>query len=498
MKTRGSGILIHISSLPSDYGIGDLGPGAFRFADFLSDTKQRYWQILPLNPTSLVHNSSPYHTSSAFACNRILISPDLLVRDGFLDPSDLEPLPDFPTDRLDYASVTSYKERLFNIAYDRFRQRKEEFPYEQFCQANSLWLDDVAFFGALRSHFKETVWSDWPAPIRDRQTDMLVKLRRKFRESLEKEKFLQYVFSKQWIALKEYCNNKNIRIIGDIPIYVDYDSADVWAHPELFKLDEMKRAAAVAGVPPDYFSETGQLWGNPLYDWDEHRRQGYRWWLQRIAHNLTLFDVVRLDHFRGFVKYWEVPATEKTASKGRWADAPAYDFFDIVLKRFPSLPVIAEDLGFITPDVREVIRHYEFPGMKVLLFAFGDDFPKSPFLPHFYSKHCVAYTGTHDNNTIQGWFENEATSETKTRLSQYLGNKTPPEQLHWGMIRLVMMSVANTVIIPMQDILGLGAHARMNRPATQNGNWQWRLNPRQLSPALITRLSQMVKTYARD
>ena len=498
MKTRGSGILIHISSLPSEYGIGDLGPGAFRFADFLFDTKQRYWQILPLNPTSLFKDNSPYHTSSAFACNQTFISPDLMIEDGFLDPSDLEPLPDFPTDRVDFVSVTAYKKRLFNIAYDRFRQRKDKFSYEQFCTANSFWLDDAALFRVLDLHFKERVWSDWTAPIRERKFDTLVDLRSKFRESIEKEKFLQYVFLKQWIALKAYCNKKNILIIGDLPIYVDHDSADVWAYPELFKLDEKRRPAAVAGVPPDYFSKTGQLWGNPVYDWNEHKRQGYRWWLQRLARNLYLFDVVRLDHFRGFVQYWEVPATEGTAINGSWADGPGYDFFDTVLKRFPSLPVISEDLGFITPDVREVIRHYELPGMKVLLFAFGEDFPKSPFLPHFYSKHCVAYTGTHDNNTIKGWFENEASSETRTRLFQYLGNNTPSDQLHWEMIRMVMMSVADMVIFPMQDLLGLGSDARMNRPAAQNGNWQWRLDPSQLSPALMSRLSQMVMTYARD
>ena len=427
MITRGSGILIHISSLPSEYGIGDLGPGAFRFADFLSETKQRYWQILPLNPTSLFHDNSPYHTSSAFACNRILISPDLLVQDGFIDPSDLEPLPDFPIDRVDFVSVSTYKKRLFDIAYDRFRQREEKSDFKQFYTANAFWLDDAALFRALNLHFKEKICSDWSAPIRERKFDTLVELGRKFRESIEKEKFLQFVFSKQWIVLKAYCNKKNIRIIGDLPIYVDHNSADAWAHPELFKLDGTRCPAAVAGVPPDYFSKTGQLWGNPVYDWNEHKRQGYRWWLQRIARNINLFDVVRFDHFRGFVQYWEVPATEKAASNGSWADGPAYDFFDTVLKRFSSLPVIVEDLGFITADVREVIRHYEFPGMKVLLFAFGDDFPKSPFLLHLYSKHCVAYTGTHDNNTIQGWFENEATSETKTRLFHYLGNKTPPE-----------------------------------------------------------------------
>ncbi len=498
MKIRGSGILMHISSLPSDYGIGDLGPGAFRFADFLSDTKQRYWQILPLTPTSLSRDNSPYHTSSAFACNRILISPEGLVQDGFLNPSDLEPMPDFPADRVDYLSVTTYKEKLFSIAYHRFKQKREDFAYGQFCKANSFWLENAALFWALDSQLKEKAWSDWAAPIRDRQPETLDELRREFRESVGKETFLQYVFSKQWFALKAHCNEKNIKIIGDLPIYVDYGSADVWSQPELFKLDDMRHPATVAGVPPDYFSETGQLWGNPVYDWDEHRRQGYRWWLQRIARNLTLFDVVRLDHFRGFVQCWEVPATEKTATNGRWADVPTYDFFDTVSKRFHTVPFIAEDLGFITPDVREVIRHYGFPGMGVLLFAFGDDFPKSPFLPHHLNRQSVAYTGTHDNNTVCGWFETEASSQAKKRLFQYLGREVAAEDIHWEMIRMLMMSAADTVIFPMQDILGLGSDSRMNRPAGTAGNWQWRLDPGRLTPDLTRRLSQMVAIYARD
>lgn len=497
MKTRGSGILLHISSLPSVYGIGDPGPEALCFADFLSEAGQRYWQILPLTPTALIHHSSPYHSTSAFACNRLLISPDLLIQDGFLNASDLDPLPEFPADRVDYASAALYKERLFHIAYDRFRQKKEDVLYDQFCEANSFWLEDAALFEAVKPHFEETAWSDWPPPIRDRHPDALGELNRKFRDSVEKEKFLQYIFSKQWSALKAYCNRKNIRIIGDIPIYVNYDSADVWANPELFKLDEMKRPWALAGVPPDYFSETGQLWSNPLYNWDEHQRRCYSWWLERISRNLALYDFVRLDHFRGLVKYWEVPASEKTAVGGRWQDGKPYDFLDTVFKRFPCLPAVAEDLGHITADVREVLRRYELPGIKVLLFAFGDDFPASAFLPHNLERHSVAYTGTHDNNTVCGWFETEATPEVKKRLFHYIGREVPVEEIHWECIRLLMRSAANTVILPMQDVLGLGAGARMNRPATVCGNWQWRLNADCRNPDLTEKLQELVFTYER-
>jgi 4-alpha-glucanotransferase len=497
MKRRGSGILLHLTSLPSPFGIGDMGPWAYRFADFLSEAKQSFWQILPLNPTDADHGNSPYHSISAFACNVWLISPELLVQDGLLAESDLESSPDFPQDRLDYRAVYAYKKALFVRAYQRFQTERDSHDYERFCLENAYWLDDFALFLALKSRFNGQVWVEWPEGIRDRKPEALESLKKELMEKLEKEKFLQYIFFKQWIALKEYCNQRGIQIFGDMPIYVDYDSADLWKHPELFKLDQQKKPYVVAGVPPDYFSETGQLWGNPIYRWDMMKKNGYDWWIGRIRHNLELFDLVRIDHFRGIVAYWEVPAAENTAINGRWIEAPAMDFFNHVAKKFPYLPIIAEDLGIITPDVREVMQHFDLPGMKLLLFAFGEDLPTNPYIPHNIPKNCVAYTGTHDNNTARGWFEKEATSEDKKRLFRYLGRKVAAEELHWELIRLVMMSAADMAILPMQDLLGLGEEARMNRPATREGNWLWRLEADQLTPSLSTKLREMTQIYGR-
>ncbi len=497
MKRRGSGILLHLTCLPSPFGIGDMGPWAYRFADFLAETKQSFWQILPLNPTDPEHYNSPYHSTSAFACNPLLMSPELLVQHGFLNEKDLEPRPDFPPRRVDFRAVIAYKERLFNRAYERFKGKDDANQYKRFCFENSHWLDDFALFMALKSHFHGQAWSDWPQDIRDRQPEAMKSAKKELSQAVEKERLLQYIFSDQWISLKSYCNQKGIQLIGDIPIYVDYDSADLWANPEIFKLDNEKRPYVVAGVPPDYFSETGQLWGNPIYRWDVLREMGYNWWVRRIEHNIKLFDLLRVDHFRGLVGYWEVPAGEGTAINGRWVEAPAEDFFKTLLKKFPYLPIIAEDLGIITPDVREIVHRFDLPGMKVLLFAFGGDLATNPYIPHNLVKNCVAYTGTHDNNTVRGWFEGEITPEDRERLLRYFGRDVPAEDLHWELIRLLMMSVASTVIFPIQDILGLGEDARMNRPATLEGNWQWRLLPDQMTPDLAPKLLEMTEMYGR-
>jgi 4-alpha-glucanotransferase len=314
---------------------------------------------------------------------------------------------------------------------------------------------------------------------------------------LEREKFLQYLFFKQWFSLKKYCNDKGIRLIGDIPIYVNYDSVDVWTHPDLFKLDKDKKPTFVAGVPPDYFSKTGQLWGNPIYRWDILKKTGYRWWFQRIGHNLLLFDTLRLDHFRGFVGFWEVPSTEGTAINGKWVKAPAVDFFKALLKKFPAHSIIAEDLGVITPDVKEVVNRFGFPGMRILQFAFGEDLPTHPYLPHNYLPNTIVYTGTHDNNTTRGWFDNEATPEDKKRLYRYLGREISPEECPKELHRLAMVSVANTVIVPVQDLLGLGEEAKMNRPSVAHGNWEWRLLPDQLDSSSTERLREMTTIYGR-
>jgi len=498
MNKRASGILLHITSLPSPYGIGDMGPEAYRFADFLAKAKQDFWQILPLNPTERIYGNAPYYSIAAFASNPLLISPELLIQDNLLTTADCEPVPNGPQGRVDYEIVVPYKERLFTIAYKHFAKTKDRDEYERFCSQNASWLEDFALFVALKGHFQGHAWSEWPPEVRNRQPEALQSMKEDLHEGIEQEKFLQYLFFRQWFALKGYCDEKGVQIIGDIPIYVDYDSVDVWTHPEIFKLDADGQPEAVAGVPPDYFSATGQLWGNPVYRWDVLKERKFDWWIQRMGHTLNLFDVVRIDHFRGLVAYWEVPAGEETAINGQWVEAPVYDFFDALRAQFPSLPVIAEDLGVITPDVREVMQHFGLPGMKVLLFAFGEDNPKHPYLPHNYEKNAVVYTGTHDNNTVRGWFEKEAKPADKKRLVRYLGHKTSAQAIPWELIRLAMESKANLALIPMQDILGLGEEARMNLPATGEGNWEWQLASGQLTPEVTEKLRAMTEKYGRS
>jgi 4-alpha-glucanotransferase len=494
-QRRGSGILLHITSLPSPSGIGDLGLWAYRFADFLAETKQSFWQILPLNPTDPVYGNSPYHSISAFASNPLLISPELMVRDGLLDRAELETLPN--RGKVDYEAVIAHKRGFFRQAYERFKERGRNHEYERFCSENSYWLEDFALFIALKSHFDGKAWNEWPGEIRDREPEVLESLKEELCDRIGMEKFLQYIFIQQWNSLKGYCNQRCIQIIGDIPIYVDYDSADLWTNPEIFKLDDEKKPYVVSGVPPDYFSETGQLWGNPVYRWDVLRERGYDWWVQRLEHNLKLFDYVRIDHFRGLVAYWEVPAGEETAIDGEWVEVPVVDFLSKLTRRFSCLPIIAEDLGLITPDVREIMQLFDFPGMKVLLFAFGEGLPTNPYIPHNVVRNCVLYTGTHDINTVRGWFEGEATPADKERLFQYLGREVPVEDLHWELVRLAMMSVANSVITPMQDLLGLGEDARMNLPATSEGNWGWRLSSEQLTSSLARKLLEMTEICGR-
>lgn len=498
MKRRASGVLLHVTSLPSRFGIGDFGPQAYRFADFLELSKQGFWQILPLNPTEAFHYHTPYHTTGAFACNSLLVSPEILVEEGFLEKSEIESPPDFPQDRVEYKRVVEYKEHLLLKAFERFKTGKKDAGYDAFCSRSADWLESFALFMALKYRHGGKVWNQWSPELRDRHPDALHRALEELTDRVELEKFLQYVSFAQWESLKQYCNERGIQIIGDMPIYVNFDSADVWTNQQLFKLDEHKQPYVVAGVPPDYFSSTGQLWGNPIYRWDALKETGYEWWIRRIAHSLELYDFVRVDHFRGFVGYWEVPASEKTAVNGRWVEAPAMDFFKQLIKKFPYPPIIAEDLGTITADVREVIKQFRFPGMKVLLFAFGEDMPANPYIPHNYEPNFVAYTGTHDNNTVKGWFEKNAGPEEKARLFQYLGRHLSVDELPWELIRLLMMSVARLVIFPIQDILGLGGEARMNLPATQQGNWQWRLPQNSITQSLIDRLAELTRTYGRD
>jgi len=493
-----SGILLHITSLPSRHAIGDLGSGAYAFADFLAQAKQSLWQVLPLNPTEGVHGNSPYSSISAFAGNVLLVSPEILVDEGLLRPEEVPSPSRSPQDRVDYRAAALEKRQLLDRACERFRSTGwKRSEYERFRDLNARWLDDYALFLVLKKQFGGAVWSSWPREFRTRDETCLDDARSLYAADIERTCFFQFLFFRQWASLKEYCGGKGIRIVGDIPIYVGYDSADVWTQSRLFKLGPDKKPAFVAGVPPDYFSETGQLWGNPVYDWDALKASGFRWWIDRFAHNLGLFDFVRVDHFRGFVGYWEVGAREKTAVKGRWVKAPADDFFGALRAKFPAFPLIAEDLGVITPDVKAVMARLGIPGMRVLLFAFGEDNPAHPYLPRNYVENCVAYTGTHDNNTARGWFENEALPEERERLARYLGKKTSAETVHLELVRLVMESTAAAAVVPMQDILGLGEEARMNRPAVPHGNWEWRLLRGQMARPVAEALAGMTEGCGR-
>ncbi len=498
MNHRGSGILLHLTSLPSPYGIGDLGSWAYRFADFLSEALQKYWQVLPLNLTDPGGGNSPYSSPSAFAGNTLLISPDRLFESGLLLKEDLNEAPSFPQNRCDFASSTPYKKHLLHRAYERFKAcQRDRDAFDEFSERNRVWLDDFALFIVIKRHFRGKAWGDWDKGLRDRDPRNLEEVRRHDHDALEREKFLQYLFFQQWHSLKEYCNHRGLKLIGDIPLYINYDSADVWANTDLFKLDGEKRPLCVAGVPPDYYSKTGQLWGNPIYCWDALQKTRYRWWLDRVGHNLRLFDLLRIDHFRGLIAYWEVPASERTAVQGQWVEAPAHDFFTALFQTFPAESLIAEDLGLITEDVKDVMNRFGLPGMRILQFAFGGDLATHPYLPHNFVPHCIVYTGTHDNNTIKGWFENEAGPEDKQRLFRYIGKQVPSNELPIELIRLLMMSIANTVIIPVQDLLGLGEEARMNRPSTAKGNWEWRLLPDQLTPSSKEMLLELTSIYRR-
>lgn len=507
MQKRASGILLHITSLPSKCGIGDFGPEACHFADLLVRAKQSYWQVLPLTPLIPSPPYSPYNGLSAFAGNTLLISPELLYRQSLLTRKDIQRAspnalfrqarPAFPKTRVDYRLAISYKTKLLHIAFERFKTMPRRPDYKLFCLKNKSWLDNFATFVALRQHFWPRLWCNWPAELRDRKKQALKSIKTQLKDTINREKFFQYLFFKQWLALKCYCNQRGIRIIGDIPIYVAFDSADVWAHPKIFKLTGKKKPRVVGGVPPDFFSRSGQLWGNPIYDWQVLKNTGYPWWIRRVEHNLTLFDIVRLDHFRGFVAYWQVPADKKTAKSGKWVKGPKEDFFNKLFRRFPSKPIIVEDLGHITRDVIALIEKFQLPCMKILQFAFGGDSVTNSHCLHNHVKNCVVYTGTHDNNTIRGWFEKEAKPKQKKKLFDYLGRKVPASQVHWELIRLAMSSVGNLTIIPIQDVLGLGEQGRMNRPGTVEGNWSWRLRPNQITTPTIRKLAKLTQTYGR-
>jgi 4-alpha-glucanotransferase len=497
MRKRSSGMLLHVTSLPSNYGIGDLGPTAFRFVELLHKTNQSYWQILPLTPTNIKYGNSPYSAESIFAGNPLLISLEKMVEEGLLPDALISSRNNFPLNRVNYVGVTKMKGDLLKIAYSHFKHNIENYSndYDAFWRDNSHWLDDYALYIALKEKIGQP-WYRWPRPLRDRETGALVAQKKRLADRVELEQFTQFLFFKQWHDLKRYCQNLGINIIGDLPFYVNYDSADIWAHSELFNLDSRKKPRLVSGVPPDYFSKNGQLWGNPVYNWDQLYTTQFEWWMQRIAHSSKLFNMIRLDHFRGLIAYWAVPAGSKTAAKGRWIETPSSDFFNTLFRQFPNLPLIAEDLGVVTAEVTEAMNKYDLPGIKVIQFAF-DDSPDNIHLPHNYIGRNVVMTGTHDNNTVKGWFTEDASSETRAALYKYLGRRPTADQVTLDLIRLVLMSVGRLSIIPVQDILSLGAEARMNHPANSSANWEWRVTAEQLDSGALTRFSEVTEISGR-
>ena len=497
MSKRCSGILLHIGCLPSAYGIGDFGPQAYAFVDFLKNSGQQYWQVLPINPTDGINGHSPYSCFSAFAGNPLLISPDFLAIDGFIKPTDLRSSPVFDKTQVDYAQLISFKQRFFELAFRNFSVQPNQEDYEVFLAHNKHWLNDFAIFVVAKTKYSGLCWSQWPKALKDRNQRALTAFNKKYAKEIELIKFIQYLFYHQWNKLKAYANGRGISVIGDIPIYVNYDSVDVWCNRQYFKLDKKGELKFVSGCPPDYFSKTGQRWGNPVYDWAQLKKARYSWWVKRIAHNLSLFDYLRIDHFRGFSSFWQIPSHEKLAVFGQWIKGPGEELFNSLLRHFKYLPLIAEDLGEASNEATALMKKFQFPGMRVLLFAFGGDLNKNPHVPDNYPQNCVAYTGTHDNNTVQGWYYQEAKEHERANIKAVLGRKPQPRILHWQMMEVLMKSKAETVIIPLQDILGLDACARMNTPATKVNNWKWRFESGVLTASLAAKLFKITHRYKR-
>ncbi|MBP6017069.1 MAG: 4-alpha-glucanotransferase [Candidatus Promineofilum sp.] len=497
---RAAGVLLHPTSLPGRYGIGDLGDNAYHFVDFLVAARQQLWQLLPLGPTG--YGDSPYQSFSAFAGNPLLISPDRLVAEGYLPAEAIEDVPDFPAGEVDFGPVIDYKRALLNQAHDHFLTVGDEAQHEEykrFCQNTAYWLDDYALFMALKEHHKEQdggVWNTWPKQIARRQVRAMKQWATQLANEIAGHKFQQFLFYKQWLALKAYANGQGIKIIGDLPIFVAYDSADVWAHPELFYLDKDGAPSVVAGVPPDYFSATGQRWGNPLYRWEAFTADNYDWWVRRIHMNLVQADIVRIDHFRGFEAYWEIPSSEPTAVIGRWVKGPDAAVFEAIQGKLGELPIIAEDLGVITPEVEDLRDRFDFPGMRILQFAFGGT-RNSSFLPYNYIHNTIVYTGTHDNETTLGWYLN-ATEDERDHLRRY--TVSSGRDIVWDLIRLAHASVADMAIIPMQDLFVLGNEARMNYPGREGGWWRWRYTRAMFSaraPGIAMGLAELAHLYGR-
>ncbi|MGE5195355.1 MAG: 4-alpha-glucanotransferase [Deltaproteobacteria bacterium] len=503
---RSSGILCHVTSLPGRWGIGDLGEAASRFADWLTEAGQGLWQVLPLGPPGF--GESPYQSFSAFAGNPLLVGMDRLAEKGWLSTDDLEAAPNFDRHAVDFEKVRPFREHCLTQAYHAFRKNatsEQRDAFDDFRHEQSWWLDDYALFAALKREHRGLPWTQWHPDLVARKTGALQARAAKLMTDIDEEAFAQFQYHSQWQRLKADCNSRGIRLMGDVPIFVAHDSADVWARQELFFLDGRGQPTLVAGVPPDYFSAAGQLWGNPLYRWDRMQRDGYAWWVGRLRYALAQFDLIRLDHFRGFEAYWEIPAGAPTAAPGRWVSGPGAPFFRKVREELGDLPLVAEDLGVITPAVEALRDEFGFPGMRILQFAFGDDPKARDYRPHNYPRHCVVYTGTHDNDTTVGWFQSRAgqgTTRTARQIDEerlfalaYLG--TAGSEIHWDLIRLALASVAETAVVPVQDVLGLGTEARMNLPGTLQGNWRWRFAEEMLTPAIAGRLRELTAIYDR-
>ncbi len=493
---RSAGILLHPTSLPGKYGIGDLGQEAYNFMDFMEAAGQKLWQVFPLGPTG--YGDSPYQCFSAFAGNPLIISPDILLEEGFLIGEDLENIPDFNPVKIDFGEMIKYKHSLLKKSFEHFKNNSngKEKSFEEFCNKHQEWLEDYALFMALKEHNNGAVWSKWDKDIVMRKEPALKKCREKLSDSILYQKYIQFQFFHQWKNLKDYANKKGIKIIGDIPIFIAYDSSDLWSNKEIFTVDKEGNLTFVAGVPPDYFSATGQLWGNPLYKWNEMEKDDFLWWRKRISALLEMVDIIRIDHFRGFDAYWEIPAGSTTAEPGKWKKAPGEKLFKTIEKYLGKLPIIAEDLGVITKSVTELREKYNFPGMKILQFAFGTGM-EDRFLPHNFSQNSVVYTGSHDNDTTRAYFEKEKNNnndiyEHAQKYLNYYG-----EDIVGVLIRAAYSSVADIIIIPMQDILKLGSEARMNFPGKVGGWWSWRFTWNQVDPGLASHYKELSELYER-
>jgi 4-alpha-glucanotransferase len=495
---RGSGILLHPTSLPGEHGIGDLGPQAFKFVDFLAETKQAYWQILPLSPTGW--GDSPYSSFSAFAGNTLLISPEKLIADGLLDdlagPGSIPPRTGEEPERVDYGAVYEAKNRMLRAAFENWRGT-DRTGFDSFAAGHRAWLDDYALYRAIKTSQDNRPWFEWDDDaLKLRDEIALVETRQKLTDEILAEKFYQFLFFTQWSELKTYANENGVRVVGDVPIFVALDSADVWRHRAQFKLNADGSPIVVSGVPPDYFSKTGQLWGNPIYNWDAMRADGFSWWIERVRSTLKTVDILRIDHFRGFAGAWEVPAGNATAEHGEWVEAPGGELFSALRKEFGELPFWVEDLGFVTPEVEALRDDFEFPGMRILQFAFGGD-ARNDALPHNYVRNCIVYTGTHDNDTVVGWWDSQPPdSEVRRFCQKYLG--TDGSEINWDLVRAAWASVADMAIAPLQDILGRSNDARMNFPSSTSGNWQWRFKDGDLTKEVVQRLKELTEVYGRE